>query len=531
MSKIILYNQKARQALEKGMCALAKVVGLTLGPKGKNVILQSKSSLPKITDDGATIAKEINLVNQIENMGALLLKHVALKTNNLAGDGTTTATILAHAIVQEGIKNIDLGFNPVLLKRGIKKAVNFVTSKILEYSRPVETIDDIARVATIASGNNFHMGLIISKAVEKAGQDGVIFLEEGDSNETYLKVSDGMIIEKGFMSPQFLIHSDGMDICQDNPLILLTDRKIMFLQQELVSIFEQIAVSHRSLLIIAEDISKEVLAALITNRVRGILDVVAVRTPGFGDTKRQILEDLAILTGGQVLSESFGLNLSDISLDIMGSASRVVISKNVTKIIPENSCDNIRLRCRQISEQIDASTNAYQREKLQNRLFGLANRVVVIKVSAATESEMNYKKLRFEDAISATKAAIAEGIVPGGGAALLHLAKCLDSLIDLSLSLEEQIGIHIVSRALSVPFSAIVSNTGLNCGVVIEKVQKADFAVGYDANTNMILDMYDAGIVDPVKVTRLALQNASSIASTILTTECIISSHLTERGL
>lgn len=529
MKKRILYNENARKALQKGMSILAKTVGLTLGPRGRNVILESRLGIPQVTNDGATIVQEIELMDHLENIGVELLRQAASKTNDVAGDGTTTATILAYAIIQHGVKRVEAGLNPMLIKRGIDKAVSFVVDKISEYSRPVETIHDIARIASISAGNDLEMGSVIAEAIKKVGREGIITLEETQSLQTYLDISEGMTINKGLISPHFLSSSGETEVCQSNPLILLTDEKITLAKQELVPILEQVAASQRPLLIIADDIALDALTMLIMNRTRGIVDVVAIRTPGLGDTKRHILEDLACLTGAQVISGDLGLSLAETSLDVLGSAKLVTVSKDKTIIMSESSQDSVRFRCCQLSQQIDSSNNSYEKEKLRNRLSSLMGGAATIKIGAATEAELRYKKLRLEDAINATKAAIDEGIIPGGGAALLHLSQHLDAWADASLLAEELAGVQIVSQALSRPLSMIVENSGSVSQIVVEQIKKARFTVGYDANKGTIVDMYNSGIVDPAKVTRLALQNASSIASIILTTECIIGNHLTAK--
>ena len=518
-----MYNEEARRALEKGMRVLAKTIALTLGPKGKNVVLENKFGVPQITNDGATIAKEIELADQLENMGVAFLRQVASKTNYATGDGTTTATVLTYVIVQEGMKSIAAGLNPVLVKKGISKAVQFIVSKIPEYSRPVATTRDIVHVASVSAGNDFDMGIMIAQAIEKVGREGVISLEEGYSSETCLEISEGMSIDKGFMSSHFLSQSDEMKIYQDYPLVLLVDKKITSVKQELIPLLEQVVSTRRSLLIIAEDIEKEALSVLIMNRLKGVVDVVAVRSPGLGASKKQILEDLAVLTGAKIVSEDFGLSLTEVSLNVMGSAKQVIISRDTTKIVSVGRNEAVHLRCRQIANQINSSANTYEKEKLQNRLSKLSNGVAVIKIGAVTEAEMRYKKLRFEDAISATKAAIDEGIVPGGGTVLLHLARYLDLWTNQSLPHEEIAGIKIVFKALFAPLVMIVENTGLSGAIIAKQIQAKNFVMGYDANKGKIADMYQAGIVDPAKVTRSALQNASSAALTILTTECIIS--------
>ena len=522
MSKIILYQDNARKALEKGMDILVEAVAVTLGPKGRNVVLERKFSSPQIINDGVTIAKEIELKNTVENTGVALIRQAALKTNDVAGDGTTTATVLAHAIVKQGLKNVASGANPITLKKGIDKAVKFVVSKIAEFSRPVNDVRDITQVASISSGNDPEIGKMIASAIEKVGKEGIISLEEGQSTVTYLEVKEGMKFDKGFISPYFVTDSSRMEVIQDNSYVLLTDKKITLIQQELLPILEQVAKTGRSLLIIAEDIEKEALATIIVNKLRGIVNVVAVRAPGFGDRRKAFLEDIAVLTSGEVITEDTGFTLANISLNQLGVAKRVQVTKDSTTLLAEGNEKVILERCNQIRRQIEVSSNSYEKDKLQERLAKLSGGVAVIKVGAATETEMKDKKLRLEDAINATKAAIEEGIVPGGGSTLVHLSQYLgdwakDNLID-----EELVGALIVQKALLFPLTRIVENAGLNGALIVEKVKRSSFATGYNANSSCLVDMYNEGIIDPSKVTRSALQNASSIASMILTTECIV---------
>ena len=522
MVKSILYNHDARRVLERGMSILTRVVEVTLGPKGKNVVLSNMLGSPQIINDGVTIAREVELKDELENTGALLIRQAASKTNDVSGDGTTTATILAYAIVKQGMRYVASGYNPVLIKKGIEKSVNFIISKITEYSRAVVNIKDIMNIASISAGNDVSIGCMIAKAIEKVGREGIISLEESKSVDTNLEIREGMQFDKGFISPYFLPKNSGMLIKQENPLILVTDKKITLVQQEVIPILEKVAQTGRSLLIIAEDIEKEALATLIVNKLRGNVNVVAVRAPGFGNQRKLFLEDIAVLTGAQLISSDIGLGLNSVSLDLMGTASRVVISQDSTTIVSKNYKSAVQLRCSQIKKQIEANSNSYEREKLQERLSKLAGGIAIIKLGAATETEMRNKKLRVEDAISATQAAIQEGIVPGGGSTLLHLSQDLELWSSQNLFLEELAGAKILVEALSVPFAKIVENTGLNGSVMIEKVQRTDFEMGYDVEQNMIVDMYAAGIIDPAKVTRSALQNAASIASTVLTTECLI---------
>nr|YP_009295232.1 60 kDa chaperonin [Dasya binghamiae]AOH77244.1 60 kDa chaperonin [Dasya binghamiae] len=522
MNKIILYHDDARKALEKGMDILAEAVSITLGPKGRNVVLEKKFGAPQIINDGVTIAKEIELKDVIENTGVALIRQAASKTNDVAGDGTTTATVLAHAIVKQGLKNVAAGSNPMLLKKGIDKAVKFVVSKISEYSRPINDVNDIMQIASISAGNDMEIGYMITEAIKKVGKEGIISIEEGQSTVTELDIKEGMKFDKGFISPYFITDSSKMEVIQDNPYILLTDKKITLIQQELLPILEQVAKTGRPLLIIAEDIEKEALATMIVNKLRGIVNVVAVRAPGFGDRRKALLEDIAILTAGQLITEDTGLCFDTISLDQLGTARKVQISKDSTTIVSGNNEDIIAARCEQLRKQIQVSSNGYEKEKLQERLAKLSSGVAVIKVGAATETEMKEKKLRLEDAINATKAAIEEGIVPGGGSTCVHLSKYLNSWAHENLLGEELVGALIVEKALLSPLIRIAENAGINGAVILEKVKQNTFAIGYNANSNKLVNMYECGIIDPSKVTRSALQNASSIASMILTTECII---------
>nr|YP_009296095.1 chaperonin GroEL [Schizymenia dubyi]AOM65030.1 chaperonin GroEL [Schizymenia dubyi] len=518
----MLYQDSARKALEKGMDILVKAVAVTLGPKGRNVVLERKFGAPQIVNDGVTIAKEIELKDLIENTGVALIRQAASKTNDVAGDGTTTATVLAHAIVKEGLKNVAAGANPMILKRGLEKAVNFVVSKIAECSRPIKDARDIVQVASISSGNDAEIGLMIADAIGKVGKEGVISLEEGQSTVTELEIKEGMKFEKGFISPYFITDSSKMEVIQDNPYILLTDKKITLIQQELLPILEKVSKTGRPLLIIAEDIEKEALATIVVNKLRGIINVVAVRAPGFGDRRKALLEDISILTSGQVITEDIGLTLNNISLDQLGTARRIQVTKDSTTIIAESDQSLIKIRCDQIRRQLEVSSNSYEKEKLQERLAKLAGGVAVIKVGAATETEMKDKKLRLEDAINATRAAIEEGIVPGGGSTLVHLSEDLKTWIVENLKDEELVGAFIVQKALIAPLSKIAENAGVNGAVIVEKVKQEKFFIGYNASQGVLANMYDDGIIDPSKVTRSALQNASSIASMVLTTECIV---------
>ena len=521
MAKLIIYNDEARRALEKGMDILAEAVAVTLGPKGRNVVLEKKFGAPQIINDGITIAKEIELEDHIENTGVALIRQAASKTNDVAGDGTTTATVLAHAIVKEGLRNVAAGANPIALKRGIERATDFLVDKIKQHAKPVEDSKAIAQVASISAGNDEEVGQMIASAMDKVGKEGVISLEEGKSMTTDLDVNDGMRFDKGYISPYFVTDTERMEAVLDDVLILITDKKIA-LVQDLVPVLEQVARQGKPLLIIAEDIEKEALATLVVNRLRGVLNVAAVKAPGFGDRRKAMLEDIAVLTGGQVISEDAGLKLESTKLEMLGTARRLTITKDNTTIVAEGNEAQVKSRCEQIRRQMEETDSSYDKEKLQERLAKLAGGVAVIKVGAATETEMKDRKLRLEDAINATKAAVEEGIVPGGGTTLAHLGPELEDWANKNLVTEELTGALIVARALAAPLKRIAENAGQNGAVIAERVKEKAFNVGYDAATNQFSDMFEAGIVDPAKVTRSALQNAASIAGMVLTTECIV---------
>lgn len=521
MAKRIIYNENARRALEKGMDILAEAVAVTLGPKGRNVVLEKKFGAPQIINDGVTIAKEIELEDHVENTGVSLIRQAASKTNDAAGDGTTTATVLAHAMVKEGLRNVAAGANPILLKRGIDKATAYLVDKIAEHARPVEDSKSIAQVGAISAGNDEEVGSMIAQAMDKVGKEGVISLEEGKSMTTELEITEGMRFDKGYISPYFATDTERMEAILEEPFILLTDKKIT-LVQDLVPVLEQVARAGRPLLIIAEDIEKEALATLVVNRLRGVLNVAAVKAPGFGDRRKAMLEDMAVLTGGQVITEDAGLKLDNTKLDMLGKARRITITKDNTTIVAEGFEKDVKARCEQIRRQIDETDSSYDKEKLQERLAKLAGGVAVIKVGAATETEMKDRKLRLEDAINATKAAVEEGIVPGGGTTLAHLVPDLETWANGNLAAEELTGSLIVARALTAPLKRIAENAGQNGAVVAEHVKSKPFNTGYNAADNTFVDMFEAGIVDPAKVTRSAIQNAASIAGMVLTTECIV---------
>jgi chaperonin GroEL len=521
MAKRIIYNENARRALERGMDILAEAVAVTLGPKGRNVVLEKKFGAPQIVNDGVTIAKEIELEDNVENTGVALIRQAASKTNDAAGDGTTTATVLAHAIVKEGLRNVAAGANAIALKRGIDKATGFLVEKIAAHAKPVEDSKAIAQVASISAGNDNEVGEMIANAMDKVGKEGVISLEEGKSMITELEITEGMRFDKGYISPYFATDMERMEAVLEQPYILITDKKIN-LVQDLVPILEQVARSGRPLLILAEDIEKEALATLVVNRLRGVLNVAAVKAPGFGDRRKAMLEDIAVLTGGQMITEDAGLKLDATKLESLGQARRITITKDSTTIVAEGNEATVKSRCEQIRRQMEESDSSYDKEKLQERLAKLAGGVAVIKVGAATETEMKDRKLRLEDAINATKAAVEEGIVPGGGTTLAHLSPELEVWAQANLKDEELTGALIVTRALSAPLKRIAENAGQNGAIIAERVKEKAFDVGYNAATNEFVDMFEAGIVDPAKVTRSALQNAASIAAMILTTECII---------
>jgi chaperonin GroEL len=521
MAKRIIYNEQARRALERGIDILAEAVAVTLGPKGRNVVLEKKFGAPQIINDGVTIAKEIELEDHIENTGVALIRQAASKTNDAAGDGTTTATVLAHAMVKAGLRNVAAGANAITLKKGIDKATEFLVGKIEEHAKPISDSNAIAQVGTISAGNDEEVGRMIADAMDKVGKEGVISLEEGKSMTTELEVTEGMRFDKGYISPYFATDTERMEAVLEEPYILLTDKKIG-LVQDLVPVLEQIARTGKPLLIIAEDIEKEALATLVVNRLRGVLNVAAVKAPGFGDRRKAMLEDIAVLTNGQLITEDAGLKLENTKLEMLGTARRITINKDTTTIVAEGNEVAVKARCEQIRKQMDETDSSYDKEKLQERLAKLSGGVAVVKVGAATETEMKDKKLRLEDAINATKAAVEEGIVPGGGTTLAHLAPALEEWAAANLSGEELIGATIVASALTAPLMRIAQNAGVNGAVVAEHVKGMPFNEGYNAATGEYVDMLAAGIVDPAKVTRSGLQNAASIAGMVLTTECIV---------
>ncbi|MBQ3417867.1 MAG: chaperonin GroEL [Ruminococcus sp.] len=521
MAKQIIYGEDARKSLQAGIDKLADTVKITLGPKGRNVVLDKKFGAPLITNDGVTIAKEIELEDAFENMGAQLVKEVSVKTNDVAGDGTTTATLLAQALVREGMKNVAAGANPMVLKKGVQLAVDEAVKAIVENSKEITGSSDIARVATISSGDEY-IGNLIAEAMEKVSKDGVITVEESKTAETYSEVVEGMMFDRGYIAPYMVTDTDKMVAELDNPYILITDKKIS-VTQEILPLLEQIVQSGRKLLIIAEDVEGEALTTLVLNKLRGTFTVVAVKAPGFGDRRKEMLQDIAILTGGTVITSDLGLELKDASIEQLGCARQIKVTKEDT-IIVDGAGDQqeIKNRVAHIRSQIETTTSDFDREKLQERLAKLAGGVAVIKVGAATEIEMKEKKLRIEDALSATKAAVEEGIVSGGGVALINAIPAVQALADAAQG-DEKTGMQIVLKALEEPVKQIAKNAGLEGSVIVENIKRSEKdGYGFNALNEEYTDMISAGIVDPTKVTRSALQNAASVAAMVLTTESLV---------
>ncbi|ATD55995.1 chaperonin GroEL [Clostridium chauvoei] len=519
MAKMLMFGEEARRSMQIGVDKLADTVKVTLGPKGRNVVLDKKFGAPLITNDGVSIAREIELEDPYENMGAQLVKEVATKTNDVAGDGTTTATLLAQAIIREGLKNVTAGANPMLIRNGIRMAVDKAVEEIKGISKPVAGKEDIARVAAISAADE-EIGKLIADAMEKVGNEGVITVEESKSMGTELEVVEGMQFDRGYVSPYMVTDTEKMEAVLDNPLILITDKKISNIQ-EILPILEQIVQGGKKLLIIAEDIEGEAMATLVVNKLRGTFTCVAVKAPGFGDRRKEMLQDIAILTGGTVIAEELGLDLKEVTLDMLGQCESVKITKENTTIVngKGNSAD-IKDRVHQIKVQIEETTSEFDKEKLTERLAKLAGGVAVVKVGAATETELKERKLRIEDALAATKAAVEEGIVPGGGTAYVNVIKEVAKLkSDIA---DTQVGINIIVRALEEPMRQIATNAGVEGSVIIENIKNSEALIGYDALYGTYTNMIKAGIVDPTKVTRSALQNASSVASTFLTTEAAV---------
>ena len=521
MAKQIIYGEEARKAIERGVNQLADTVKITLGPKGRNVVLDKKFGTPLITNDGVTIAKEIELEDAFENMGAQLIKEVSTKTNDVAGDGTTSATILAQAMINEGLKNLAAGANPMVMKKGIQKATAAAVEAVKAVSQPVSGAKDIARVGTISSGDE-HIGNLISEAMEKVSQNGVITIEESKTAETYSDVVEGMQFDRGYLSPYMATDMDKMEAVIDDALILITDKKISNIQ-EILPLLEQIVKAGRKLLIIAEDVEGEALATIILNKLRGTFTCVCVKAPGFGDRRKEMLQDIAILTGGQVISSELGMELKDADISMLGQAHQVKVTKENTVIVDgAGSSEDIKARTAQISHQIETTTSEYDKEKLQERLAKLSGGVAVIKVGAATETEMKEKKLRIEDALNATRAAVEEGIVAGGGTAYVNAVPAVEKLIS-EVEGDEKTGVQIIVKALQEPIRQIAANAGIDGSVVLEKIKTSGkVGYGFDAYKEVYCDMISAGIVDPAKVTRSALENAASVSSMVLTTEALV---------
>lgn len=521
MAKQIKTGEEARKALEAGVNKLADTVKITLGPKGRNVVLGKKYGAPLITNDGVTIAKEIELEDAFENMGAQLVKEVSTKTNDIAGDGTTTACLLAQAIIREGLKNVAAGANPIIIKKGIAAATQAVVEHLKGISKPVDGKSAIKQVASISAGDEM-VGSLISDAMEKVGKDGVITIEESKTMDTNLTVVEGMQFDRGYASAYMVTDNDKMEAVLDNPLVLITDKKISNIQ-EILPVLEQVVQKAAKLLIIADDIESEPLATLVVNKLRGTFNCVAVKAPGFGDRRKEMLKDIATLTGGTVISEETGIELKDVTIDMLGKAKQVKVDKDNTTIVEgAGKSEDIKARIKSIRAQMDVTTSDYDKEKLAERLAKLAGGVAVVNVGAATEVEMKEKKLRIEDALAATRAAVEEGIVPGGGSALLSAIPCVKALIE-TLAGDEKTGAQIILKALEEPVKQIAVNAGVDGGVVIDKIlTKNKAGYGYDALKNEYVDMVAKGIIDPTKVTRSALQNAASVAATLLTTESVV---------
>lgn len=527
-AKLIYFDQEARATLKKGVDKLANAVKVTLGPKGRNVVIDKKFGAPTVTKDGVTVAKEVELEDAVENMGAAMVREVASKTSDVAGDGTTTATVLAQAIYREGLKNVTAGANPMDLKRGIDLAVTAITKGLKDLSREVESKKEIAQVGCISANNDNTIGELISEAMDKVGKDGVITVEEAKGTETDMEVVEGMQFDRGYLSPYFVTDADTMEALLENPYILIHDKKIAAIK-DLLPILEKVSQSGRSLLIISEDIEGEALATLVVNRLRGTLRVAAVKAPGFGDRRKQMLEDIAVLTGGTVISEEKGFKLESATAAYLGTAKKVVIDKDNTTIVEgAGKSEDIKKRINEIKVQIEKTTSEYDREKLQERLAKLSGGVAVLKIGAATEVEMKEKKARVEDALHATRAAVEEGIVPGGGVAYLRTLKELDAVKPANE--DQKIGVDIIRKAVEEPIRQIIFNAGLEAAVIVNKIKEGTGAFGFNAFSEQYEDLFEAGVIDPTKVARVALENAASVAGLLITTECSIVEKPSEKG-
>jgi len=534
MAKQIEFDSIAREKLRKGVDALANAVKVTLGPKGRNVVIDKKYGAPTVTKDGVTVAKEIELKDAIENMGAQMVKEVASKTADIAGDGTTTATVLAQAIVREGLKNVAAGANPMELKRGIEEATKVVVSELKKLSKSISSNKEIAQVGTISANNDAEIGSLLAEAMEKVGKDGVITVEESKGKDTYIETVEGMQFDRGYLSPYFVTNADKMTVDLDNPFILIYDKKVSTMK-ELLPVLEQVVQVSGTLLIISEDVDGEALATLVVNKIRGALKIAAVKAPGFGDRRKAMLEDIAILTGGTFISEERGYKLENTTIDMLGRAAKITIDKDNTTIVNgKGSEDDIKARVNQIKAQIETTTSDYDKEKLNERLAKLSGGVAVLYIGAATEVELKEKKARVDDALHATRAAVQEGIVPGGGVALVRciaaLAKGQGGIHDDLLKGDVGIGVAIVRRALEEPLRTIVANAGIEGAIVIQKVLEGKDDYGFNARSETYENLYESGVIDPTKVTRSALENAASIAGLLLTTECVITDEPEEKS-
>ena len=521
MAKNITYNIEARDALKRGVDKLANAVKVTLGPRGRNVVIEKSYGSPTVTKDGVTVAKEIELEDKVENMGAQMVREVASKTSDIAGDGTTTATVLAQAIVSAGLKNVTAGANPMELKRGIEKAVTAIVAELKKISRDISDKNEIAQVGTISANNDEAIGNLIADAMDKVGKDGVITVEEAKGTETYLDTVEGMQFDRGYLSPYFVTNSENMTTEMESPFILIYDKKVSNMK-DLLPVLEKVIQTGRPLLIIAEDVEGEALATLVVNKLRGTLKIAAVKAPGFGDRRKAMLEDIAILTGGTVISEERGYKLENATLDYLGQAARITIDKDNTVLVDgKGKGDDIKARVNQIKAQIENTTSDYDREKLQERLAKLSGGVAVLYIGASSEVEMKEKKARVDDALHATRAAVEEGIVPGGGVALLRTAHVLDELV--ADTVDEKVGFDIIRRAIEAPLRIITANAGVEGSIVVQKVKEGKGNYGYNARTEVYEDLVKAGVIDPTKVTRTALENAASVAGLLLTTEAVVS--------